>query len=47
MFAGIMYLMHKKFEQEEDKITSRSTLPPVTDSESEDEQCDTETKKCV
>lgn len=47
MFAGIMYLMHKKFEQEEDRITSRSTLPPVTDSETDDDQSDTETKKCV
>ena len=49
MLCGVMYLVHKKFEQEEDRITCRSTLPPVTDSdsESEDEQIDTETKKCV
>jgi len=50
MLCGVMYLVHKKFEQEEDRITSRSTLPPVTDSETddaEDEESDTETKKCV
>lgn len=47
MFAGIMYLVHKKFEDEEDRITSRSTLPPVTDSETDDDQSDTENKKCV
>jgi len=49
VLCGVMYLVHKKFEQEEDRITCRSTLPPVTDSESEseDEQIDTETKKCV
>ena len=50
MLCGVMYLVHKKFEQEEDKITCRSTLPPVTDSETdgaEDEESDTENKKCV
>ena len=50
MLCGVMYLVHKKFENEEDKITSRSTLPPVTDSETDDaddEESDDETKKCV
>ena len=44
--------MNKKFEDHEKKITSQSTLPPVTDSETdEDEEQDEEqveeTKKCV
>ena len=46
MFAGAFYYMNKKFEDHEKKITCRSTLPPVTDSESESED-DEETKKCV
>jgi hypothetical protein len=48
MFAGAFYYMNKKFEDHEKKITSQSTLPPVTDSETdEDEEQDEETKKCV
>ena len=44
LFAGAFYYMNQKFEDHEKKLTSQSTLPPVTDSESDDEE---ETKKCV
>ena len=47
MFAGAFYYMNKKFEDHEKKITSRSTLPPVTDSESDDEDETVDEKKCV
>ena len=48
MFAGAFYYMNQKFEDHEKKMTCRSTLPPVTDSESDDEEEETiYEKKCV
>ena len=44
MFAAAFFYMNKKFEDHEKKITSQSTLPPVTDSETDEDE---ETKKCV